>query len=116
MASDRLSKLLVKHVEGLHRAGTAKGAEAVVVGVLPATSERGPRFLLRGEGEREFLRLNSNSYLGLGLHPEVIRAEEEATHRVRRGAGGGPFHLGKLRGGTSGSRRSWQLFTNARLR
>ena len=34
---------------------------------------------LAGEGERAFLRMNSNSYLGLSLRPEVMAAEEEAA-------------------------------------
>ena len=97
MATARLAELLVAHLDQLARAGTAKGDEAVVVGVIPATRERGPRFLLRGEGGREFLRLNSNSYLGLGLHPEVIRAEEEATRAFGAGPGAVRFISGSYR-------------------
>jgi len=97
MATDRLLPLLSDHVAGLHRAGTAKGSEAVVVGVVPAGNGRGPRLKLKGEGEREFLRLNSNSYLGLGLHPEVIRAEEEATQAFGVGPGAVRFISGSYR-------------------
>ncbi|HET9947607.1 MAG TPA: aminotransferase class I/II-fold pyridoxal phosphate-dependent enzyme [Longimicrobiales bacterium] len=86
MPIDRLAARLDEHVRGLERAGTAKGAEKVVVGVVPARDGRGPRFLLEGEGEREFIRMNSNSYLGMGFRPEVIAAEEEAA----RAYGGGP--------------------------
>jgi len=94
VAIDRLDKTVSAHVEALHAAGTAKGAEAVVRAVLPAAGARGPRFRLRGEGAREFIRLNSNSYLGLGLHPEVIEAEEEAARRFGAGPGAVRFISG----------------------
>jgi glycine C-acetyltransferase len=94
MPIDRLARVLEAHVRGLAAAGTAKGAENVVVAVKPAAGGRGPRFLLRGQGEREFIRLNSNSYLGLGLHPEIIRAEEEATRAFGAGPGAVRFISG----------------------
>src|SRR5690606_36824097 len=81
MPFDRLNDALTQHVTKLEEAGTAKGAETVVVEVIPPAGERGPRFRLQGEGEREFIRMNSNSYLGLSLVPEIIEAEEKATAR-----------------------------------
>ncbi len=94
MPLDRLSPVLDAHVKGLQEAGTAKGDEAVVVAVKPAEGDRGPRFLLRGQGDKEFIRMNSNSYMGLGLHPEVMRAEEEATRRFGAGPGAVRFISG----------------------
>jgi glycine C-acetyltransferase len=94
MPGDRLSAVLNAHVAGLEEAGTAKGVESVVVGVTPADGDRGPRFLLRGEGDKEFMRFNSNSYLGLGLRPEVIDAEEEATRAFGAGPGAVRFISG----------------------
>lgn len=94
MAIDRLDGVLAAHVDSLREAGTAKGAEAVVTAVIPATGIHGPRFQLEGEGDRKFLRLNSNSYLGLGLHAEVIRAEEEATRAFGAGPGAVRFISG----------------------
>ena len=94
MPVDRLSTILTDHVAGLEEAGTAKGAETVVVAVKPSEGDRGPRFFLRGEGDNEFLRLNSNSYLGLGLRAEVIAAEEEATRAFGAGPGAVRFISG----------------------
>jgi len=94
MPSDRLTEALSRHVTELESAGTAKGAEAVVVGVLQAEGERGPRFLLEGEGDKEFLRMNSNSYMGLGLHPAVMAAEEKATAKFGAGPGAVRFISG----------------------
>ena len=69
MPLDRLNDVLARHVATLEEAGTAKGAETVVVEVIPPAGERGPRFRLEGAGDREFIRMNSNSYLGLSLVP-----------------------------------------------
>jgi glycine C-acetyltransferase len=41
---------------------------------------------LAGEGDRPFLRMNTNGYLGLADHPEVVAAEERAA----RAFGAGP--------------------------
>jgi glycine C-acetyltransferase len=94
MPADRLSTVLTDHVASLREAGTAKGAEKVVVGVKRAEGARGPRFLLKGEGDREFMRMNSNSYMGLGLRPEVIVAEEAATAEFGAGPGAVRFISG----------------------
>jgi glycine C-acetyltransferase len=94
MPLDRLTSVLDAHVEELKRRGTAKGAEPVVVAVIPPEGERGPRFLLEGHGDKQFIRMNSNSYLGMGLHPEVIRAEEEAAKRFGAGPGAVRFISG----------------------
>jgi glycine C-acetyltransferase len=97
MPTDRLSAVLDDHVAHLEQAGTAKGSESVVVGVRRAEGDRGPRFLLEGEGDTEFIRMNSNSYLGLGLHPEVMAAEEEATAAFGAGPGAVRFISGTYR-------------------
>lgn len=94
MPVDRLTTVLENHVAGLEEAGTAKGAESVVVGVRRAADDRGPRFLLEGEGDKEFTRMNSNSYLGLGLRPEVMAAEEKATAVFGAGPGAVRFISG----------------------
>ena len=94
MPLDRLSAVLDAHVAGLEKAGTAKGSEHVVVGVKPAHGDHGPRFLLKGHGDKAFIRMNSNSYMGLGLHPKVMAAEEEATQKFGAGPGAVRFISG----------------------
>lgn len=94
MPADRLSTVLTDHVAALREAGTAKGAESVVTGVKRAEGDRGPRFLLKGEGDREFMRMNSNSYMGLGLRQEVMDAEEAATAEFGAGPGAVRFISG----------------------
>ncbi len=88
MSVDRLSKALINYVNELKKKGTAKGDEMVITRVIPAEGERGPRYIVEGYGNKEFMKMNSNSYLGLSLRKDVLGAEEEgsATYGVGPGA------------------------------
>ncbi len=94
MPHDRLEKLLAAQVEDLDRAGPLKGREAVIVGVVPPQDRKGPRYLLQGEGERPFLRMNANAYLGLSFDEAIMAAEEEAVRRYGTGPGAVRFISG----------------------
>lgn len=94
MPVERFHRALAAELDALRERGTLKGAESVIVRVLPAAGERGPRYLLAGEGERPFLKMNSNNYLGMSLHPEVIAAEERATAELGAGPGAVRFISG----------------------
>src|SRR5437016_4779756 len=54
MPLQKLLEDLKAQLAHLDAAGTAKGAEQVVVAVKPPQGARGPRFVLAGSGEREF--------------------------------------------------------------
>lgn len=94
MPLSRLSPLLRQSVETLEQEGRRKGHEAVVVGVLPPDGTNGPRYLLDGHGNQAFIRMNSNSYLGLSGHPALRKAEEEALERYGVGPGAVRFISG----------------------
>jgi glycine C-acetyltransferase len=94
MPLDRVSSVLSSHVADLEDRGTAKGAETVFTEVIRPRADRGPRFHLAGEGRREFIRMNSNSYLGMSLRLEVIAAEEEAAQKYGAGPGAVRFISG----------------------
>ncbi len=94
MSIDRVNAVLKQAVEALRTKGTAKAEEMVVTKIKPATATRGPRYLIEGYGNREFLRMNSNSYLGLTMAPEVIEAEEEAGKQFGTGPGAVRFISG----------------------
>ena len=94
MGLGKLSVLLAGSLEDLQRQGIGKGAEHVVTGIKLPAGGHGPRCYLAGQGKREFLRMNSNSYLGLSLHPQVIRAEEEAARIFGTGPGAVRFISG----------------------
>ena len=60
MATIRLETVLNKHLEELERSGRLKGAETVIAGIIAAGDGKGPRYVLKGYGDRPFLRMNSN--------------------------------------------------------
>ena len=93
MPSDRLDQTLADELDRLRESGTDKGRESVVTEVLPPRSGFGPRYRLAGS-DRDFLRMNSNSYLGLSRHPAVIDAEEGATRQFGVGPGAVRFISG----------------------
>ena len=94
MPTDRLQQALAAELAELESQGRAKGDETVFTRVLPAGDGLGPRFELEGGGFKPFLRMNSNSYLGMSLRPEVIAAEEEATRAYGTGPGAVRFISG----------------------
>lgn len=94
MPIDRLHRVLSAELSALEAEGRQKGRETVFTKVIPAVGDRGPRFKLEGEGDTEFLRMNSNSYLGLSLRPEVIEAEESASRAYGTGPGAVRFISG----------------------
>ena len=94
MDRDRLSAVLKESLAELDRQGRRKGAEKVIIALLPPAGGQGPRCQLAGHGDRRFLRMNSNSYLGLSLHPRVIVAEEEAARAFGAGPGAVRFISG----------------------
>lgn len=86
MSLAALEQALQQELEALTAEGRAKPPERVIVAHLPPQGEKGPRYKLQGS-EREFIRMNSNSYLSLSHHPELIRAADEATHALGVGPG-----------------------------
>ena len=94
MAFDRLEQSLRATLDAKAAAGTLKGQEDVIIGVLPAQAVHGPRYLLAGENDRPFLRMNANAYLGMNLRREIIEAEEAAVRNFGTGPGAVRFISG----------------------
>ena len=94
MAHDRLEQSLKASLTDRADAGTLKGDEDVITGVLAAQAGHGPRYLLAGENDRAFLRMNANAYLGMGLRREIIEAEEDAVRNYGTGPGAVRFISG----------------------
>jgi len=86
MSLDRLDAGLRRDVAALHESGRAKAPERVIVDVVPPRGDRGPRYKLAGS-DLDYLRMNSNSYLSLSHHPDVLAAADAATHRFGAGPG-----------------------------
>ena len=86
MSLAQLDASLSEELAGLQDSGRTKPAERVIIGYLPASEGKGPRYTLLGQAG-QYLRLNSNSYLSLSHHKELIRAADEATNACGVGPG-----------------------------
>lgn len=78
----------------LQEQGLRKGNEKIITAIKSAVDGFGPRYQLGGYGDRAFLRMNSNTYLGLPLHPQVKSAEAEAAEKYGTGPGAVRFISG----------------------
>lgn len=94
MPTSRLLSVLSGHLDTLEAEGRLKGEEHVVTGELAAQDPHGPRFTLAGAGDRPFLRMNSNGYLGLASHPALRLAEEQGSEAFGTGPGAVRFISG----------------------
>ncbi len=81
-------------IDTLEKKGTAKGHEMVIDHIEAGKNGKGPRYFIDGYGNKPFLRMNSNSYLGLSRHPKVIQAEEDAARKFGCGPGAVRFISG----------------------
>ena len=94
MPLTKIEKVLSKGLDELKEKGTIKGKETVITGIKQAQGSKGPRYFIEGYGNKEFLMMNSNSYLGMGLRKEVIEAEEKAAKEFGAGPGAVRFISG----------------------
>ena len=94
MSMKALERVLNESLNDLKRKGTFKGKETLITGIKSAEPGRGPRYYIEGQGEKEFLKMNGNSYLGLSLHQEVIEAEEAGARKFGAGPGAVRFISG----------------------
>ncbi len=94
MPLNRFEQQLIAEVAELEKNGLAKGDEAIVVKVQKPKGKKGPRVFLKGGGKKEYLRMNSNSYLGMALRSKVIKAEEAAAKSYGVGPGAVRFISG----------------------
>ena len=94
MPTHGLMRVLAARLDEMAQSGRLKGRESVICGVVPGRDVYGPRYLIEGEGDTPFLRMNSNSYLGMALRSEIIEAEERAATAYGTGPGAVRFISG----------------------
>ncbi|HPJ34700.1 MAG TPA: aminotransferase class I/II-fold pyridoxal phosphate-dependent enzyme [Spirochaetota bacterium] len=94
MSLEKLKSVLAFDVYDIEKRGTSKSDENIVTGVIKPAGVKGTRYTIQGSEGIEFLRMNSNSYLGLSLRDEVINAGEAASHSYGTGPGGVRFICG----------------------
>ncbi len=97
MPLERIEKWVSGRLAQLKKAGTIKGQELVISRIKRPSGAKGPRYLVEGESDKEFIKMNSNSYLGMSLKEEVIEAEKEATEKFGVGPGAVRFIHGTFR-------------------
>ena len=90
----KLEAVLAAELEKLKEEGRLKGKEEIIVDVKKGEGAKGPRYFLKGRGEKEFIRMNSNSYLGLSLRDDMMAAEEEGARKFGVGPGAVRFISG----------------------
>jgi glycine C-acetyltransferase len=86
MGLEKLDQALNEELRQLGAEGRAKPPERIITAYHPAEGDLGPRYSLKGENQR-FLRMNSNSYLSLSNHPQLIASADRATHACGVGPG-----------------------------
>lgn len=94
MPHDRLELKLNQTLHEQDKAATRKGTENVICAVQAASENQGPRVFLEGEKDKPFLRMNSNSYLGLSFQRQILEAEENAAEKFGTGPGAVRFISG----------------------
>ncbi len=94
MSLGKLENTLKIKLDELNEKGTSKGNELVINKIIPANGEKGTRYIIEGYGDREFLKMNANSYLGMSLRKDVIEAEEKAAQEFGVGPGAVRFISG----------------------
>ena len=97
MSLNKLNNALSQDVKELEESGRAKGEEKVITKVIRPKKGKGPRYLLEGYGDQEFIRMNSNSYLGLPLRKDMIKAEEKGAKDFGVGPGAVRFINGTFK-------------------
>jgi glycine C-acetyltransferase len=86
MSLDKLDAALATELLSLEQEGRSKAPERIIVRYVPPSGARGPRYRLQGS-DREYIRMNSNSYLSLSFHPALLEAADEAAHAFGAGPG-----------------------------
>ncbi|HCG77524.1 MAG: 7-keto-8-aminopelargonate synthetase [bacterium (Candidatus Ratteibacteria) CG_4_10_14_3_um_filter_41_18] len=97
MPLDKIGKWVGEKLVQLKEKGILKGKELVITEIKKSQGTKSPRYLIEGEGKKEFIKMNSNSYLGMSLKKEVIEAEKEAAEEFGVGPGAVRFIYGTFK-------------------
>lgn len=86
MTTKNIDKSLQAELSALAAEGRSKAPERIITEFIPAKNDSGPRYRLEGS-DKEYIRLNSNSYLSLSAHPSLVQAADKATRQFGVGPG-----------------------------
>lgn len=96
MPLQKLEETIAENLNELQQEGALKGDEDVIERIEDSKENRAPRYFLEDQ-QQGFLKMNSNSYLGLHLNEKVIQAEEETSEDLGSGPGAVRFIHGTYR-------------------
>lgn len=94
MPLDRLKASLEEKIKEIDEKGIVKRKESVILEIKKCDGIKGNRYILKGEENKEYIRMNSNSYLALHLNERVKQKEEEAIKKFGVGPGAVRFISG----------------------
>jgi len=94
MSIKKLENTLQNTLNELKNECRLKGKEIVITDIRKAKGKEGPRYFLKNKEGKPFIRMNSNSYLGLSLNNKVISKGKEATRQFGTGPGAVRFISG----------------------
>ena len=94
MPLTKLTTAIDTEIAALQAEGRLKGKENIITRIIPPSGSKGPRYLLKGKSEQQFIKMNSNSYLGVSLLPELIEKEHEISQQFGVGPGAVRFISG----------------------
>lgn len=94
MSLKHVESLFTQKLTELQKQGISKGNEKIITGMKAAEDGFGARYFLAGLDDKPFLRMNSNSYLGLAVNPKLIKAETDALEKFGVGPGAVRFISG----------------------
>lgn len=94
MPLERIKRVLGEKIKEIDEKGILKRNESVIVEIKKCDGVKGNRYILKGEENKEYIRMNSNSYLALHLNERVKEKEEEAIKKFGVGPGAVRFISG----------------------
>jgi len=94
MSTSRFEQSLIKKLAEIDAKGALKGHEKIIAAIKPAENGRGPRYFIEGQGDKAFIRMNANAYLGLARDERLVSAEEAAVRAYGTGPGAVRFISG----------------------
>lgn len=94
MPLNKLKISLEEKIREIDEKGIVKRKENIIQDIIKCDGIKGNRYILKGEEGKEYIRMNSNSYLALHLNERVKRKEEEAIKKFGVGPGAVRFISG----------------------
>ncbi|MEA3230832.1 MAG: aminotransferase class I/II-fold pyridoxal phosphate-dependent enzyme [Thermodesulfobacteriota bacterium] len=94
MQTSRFEQTLINKLAEIDANGALKGREKIITAIKPPENGKGSRYFIEGQGDKAFIRMNANAYLGLARDEGLVKAEEAAVRAYGTGPGAVRFISG----------------------